>query len=107
MCDWAIAAISNDSQNQVGSLISQRSSRLNRSLNVVEFHMRYQKRDQQLATRRNGPRGIFEGSLECAIQNGLKGNCAIQSGRGCMTSFGNSSVLSLFPMPAVEKAARL
>ena len=72
MCDWAIAAISNDNQN--------------------------------LATQRSGPRGIFEGSLECAIQNGLKGNCAIQSGRGCMTSFGNSPALGFFPTPAVEEA---
>jgi len=107
MCDWAIATISNDSQNQVGSLISQRSSRLNRSLNVVEFHMRYQKRDQATCNSPEWAPWHLEGSLECAIQNGLKGNCAIQSGRGCMTSFGNSSVLSLFPMPAVEKAAGL
>lgn len=51
--------------------------------------------------------GIFESSLGCAIQNSLQCNCAIQSGRGCITSFGNSSVLGFLPMPAVKKAVRL
>ncbi len=54
-----------------------------------------------------GPAGVFEASFGCAIQNGLQRNCSIQSGRGCMTSFGNSPVLSFFPMPAVENSGGL
>jgi hypothetical protein len=49
----------------------------------------------------------LSGSFGCTIQDGFQCHCPVESGSGCMTSFGNSPALGFFPMPAVKEAGGL
>jgi hypothetical protein len=62
--------------------------------------------DERMILPRQSAGLMLVGSLGCMIQNGFRCNYPIRSCRGCLTSFGNSSVLSFYPMPTVEKASR-
>ena len=57
--------------------------------------------------RRSGLDCVFQGLRERAIQDSLQRDCTIQPGGGNMTSFGNPSALSFFPVTAAEEPRRL